>query len=80
LDTLTGTGCGINAVVDLAAKWTETLGETAKQTAYDWEEALPPDASSILNKYADEAVAAVTRTLNEIRGYYIPKTEAPAQD
>jgi transcriptional regulator with XRE-family HTH domain len=44
------------------------------------EEALPPDASTLLNKYADEAVIAVTRTLNEIRGYYLPKTEAPAQD
>jgi hypothetical protein len=39
LDSLTRTGCGINAVVDLAAKWTETLGETAKQTAYGWEAA-----------------------------------------
>jgi transcriptional regulator with XRE-family HTH domain len=36
------------------------------------EEALPPDASTILNKYADEAVIAVTQALNQVRGYYLP--------
>jgi transcriptional regulator with XRE-family HTH domain len=35
------------------------------------EEALPPDVSAVLNKSFDEAVVAVTRTLNQIRGYYL---------
>jgi transcriptional regulator with XRE-family HTH domain len=35
------------------------------------EEALPPDVSAALNKSFDEAVVAVTRTLNQIRGYYL---------
>ncbi|GHV05417.1 hypothetical protein FACS189485_12350 [Spirochaetia bacterium] len=40
------------------------------------EEALPPDVSMVLNKYTDEAVAAVTQTLNNIRGYYLTQSEA----
>jgi transcriptional regulator with XRE-family HTH domain len=38
-------------------------------------EALPPDMPIILNKCIDEAVVAVTQTLNQIRGYYLPQTE-----
>jgi len=36
-------------------------------------EALAPDVPLILNKCFDEAVVAVTQTLNQIRGYYLPK-------
>ncbi len=36
-------------------------------------EALPPDMPRILNKCLDEAVIAVTQTLNQIRDYYLPK-------
>jgi len=43
-------------------------------------EALPHDMPLILNKCLDEAVVAVTQTLNQIRGYYIPKAEAPIKD
>jgi transcriptional regulator with XRE-family HTH domain len=39
-------------------------------------EALPPDVPLILNKCLDEAVVAVTQTLNEIRGYYVPQAKA----
>jgi len=39
-------------------------------------EALPPDVPIILNKCLDEAVVAVTQTLNQIRGYYLPQTKA----
>jgi transcriptional regulator with XRE-family HTH domain len=35
--------------------------------------ALPPDVSATLNKSFDEAVVAVTDTLNQIRDYYLPK-------
>jgi transcriptional regulator with XRE-family HTH domain len=35
--------------------------------------ALPPDVPIILNKCLDEAVVAVTQTLNQIRGYYLPQ-------
>jgi len=38
-------------------------------------EALPPDVPLILNKCLDEAVVAVTQTLNQIRGYYIPQAK-----
>jgi len=38
-------------------------------------EALPPDVPFVLNKCLDEAVVAVTRTLNQIRGYYIPERD-----
>jgi transcriptional regulator with XRE-family HTH domain len=38
------------------------------------EEALPPDTPEILNKSFDEAVEAVTRTLNQVRGYYLSQT------
>jgi transcriptional regulator with XRE-family HTH domain len=34
-------------------------------------EALHPDVPLILNKCLDEAVVAVTQTLNQIRGYYV---------
>jgi transcriptional regulator with XRE-family HTH domain len=43
-------------------------------------EALPSDVSLILNKCLDEAVVAVTQTLNQIRDYYLPKTEVPPKD
>ena len=43
-------------------------------------EALPPDMPLILNKCLDEAVVAVTQTLNQIRGYYLPQTETPPKD
>jgi len=43
-------------------------------------EALPPDMPLILNKCLDEAVIAVTQTLNQIRGYYLPQTENPPKD
>jgi transcriptional regulator with XRE-family HTH domain len=39
-------------------------------------EALPPDVPLILNKCLDEAVVAVTQTLNQIRGYYLPQKKA----
>jgi len=39
------------------------------------EEALPPDVPLILNKCLDEAVVAVTQTLNQIRGYYLPQAK-----
>jgi len=38
-------------------------------------EALPPDVPFILNKCLDEAIVAVTQTLNQIRGYYIPQAK-----
>lgn len=44
------------------------------------EEAIPPDVPVILNKCLDEAVAAVTQTLNQIRGYYIPQTDIPPKN
>jgi len=43
-------------------------------------EALPPDMPLILNKCIDEAVIAVTQTLNQIRDYYLPQTESPPKD
>jgi transcriptional regulator with XRE-family HTH domain len=39
-------------------------------------EALPPDMPLILNKCFDEAVVAVTQTLNQIRGYYVPQARS----
>jgi transcriptional regulator with XRE-family HTH domain len=39
------------------------------------EEALPPDVPLILNQCLDEAVVEVTKTVNRIRGYYLPKTK-----
>ena len=39
-------------------------------------EALPPEMPLILNKCLDEAVVAVTKTLNQIRGYYLPKSKS----
>jgi transcriptional regulator with XRE-family HTH domain len=38
------------------------------------EEALPINVSTAINKYADEAVEAVTQTLNKIRGYHLGKS------
>jgi transcriptional regulator with XRE-family HTH domain len=38
-------------------------------------EALPPDMPIIINKCLDEAVVAVTQTLNQIRGYYLPQAK-----
>jgi transcriptional regulator with XRE-family HTH domain len=40
-------------------------------------EELPFDVPLILNKCLDEAVIAVTQTLNQIRGYYLPQTKPP---
>jgi len=37
--------------------------------------ALPPEMPLILNKCLDEAVVAVTQTLNQIRGYYLPQAK-----
>jgi len=42
-------------------------------------ETLPTDTPAILNKCLDEAVVAVTQTLNQIRGYYLPQTKTPAR-
>ena len=39
--------------------------------------ALPSDMPLILNKCLDEAVVAVTQTINQIRGYYLTQTESP---
>ena len=39
-------------------------------------EALPPNVPIILNKCFDETVEAVTQTLNQIRGYYLPQPKA----
>jgi transcriptional regulator with XRE-family HTH domain len=39
------------------------------------EEALPPDVPLILNQCLDEAVIEVTKTLDRIRGYYLPQTK-----
>jgi transcriptional regulator with XRE-family HTH domain len=44
------------------------------------EQALPPDVPVVLNKCLDEAIVAVTRTLNQIRGYYLPQADAPPED
>ncbi|MFP3089183.1 helix-turn-helix domain-containing protein [Treponema sp. TIM-1] len=44
------------------------------------EGALPPDVPAILNKSFDEAVIAVTRTLNQVRGYYLSQADGPPQD
>jgi transcriptional regulator with XRE-family HTH domain len=41
------------------------------------EEALAPDVATILNKSFDEAVLAVTRSLNEVRGYYLQSGDPP---
>jgi transcriptional regulator with XRE-family HTH domain len=38
-------------------------------------EALPPEMPLILNKCLDEAVVAVTQTLEQIRGYYLPQAK-----
>jgi transcriptional regulator with XRE-family HTH domain len=43
-------------------------------------EALSPDMSVILHKCIDEAVVAVTQTLNQVRGYYLPQAESPPKD
>jgi transcriptional regulator with XRE-family HTH domain len=43
-------------------------------------EALPPEMPLILNKCLDEAVIAVTQTLNQVRGYYLPQTEIQPED
>jgi transcriptional regulator with XRE-family HTH domain len=39
------------------------------------EEGLSPDMPLILNKCFDEAIVAVTQSLNQVRGYYLPKTK-----
>jgi len=43
------------------------------------EDALPSDVPIILNKCLDEAVVAVTQTLNKIRGYYLPKSKSKSK-
>jgi len=42
-------------------------------------DALPSDVPIILNKCLDEAVVAVTQTLNKIRGYYLPKSKSKSK-
>ena len=37
---------------------------------------LPSNVPVILNKCFDEAVVAVSKTLNQVRDYYIPKTKS----
>jgi transcriptional regulator with XRE-family HTH domain len=44
------------------------------------EDILPPDLSNILNRYADEAAKAVTETLNQLRGSYLPQAETSPKD
>jgi transcriptional regulator with XRE-family HTH domain len=44
------------------------------------EETLPPDVSTVLDKYSNEAVIAVTQALNQIRGYYLPQSETTPKD
>jgi len=39
------------------------------------DEAIPPDFPVMLNKSFDEAVEAVTKTLNQVRGYYLSKAK-----
>jgi transcriptional regulator with XRE-family HTH domain len=39
-------------------------------------ETISPEMPLILNKCLDEAVVAVTQALNQVRGYYLPKTKA----
>ena len=39
-------------------------------------EALTPDIPVILNKCLDEAIVAVTQTLNQVRGYYLPRVKS----
>jgi transcriptional regulator with XRE-family HTH domain len=39
------------------------------------EEIIHSDTSVILNKCFDEAIVAVTKTLNQVRGYYVPKSK-----
>jgi len=41
---------------------------------------LPPDMPVILNKCIDEAVVAVTQTLNQIRSHYLPQIETLSKD
>ena len=36
---------------------------------------IPSDVPVILNKCLDEAIVAVTQTLNQVRGYYLPKAK-----
>ncbi|MDR0301260.1 MAG: helix-turn-helix domain-containing protein [Treponema sp.] len=40
------------------------------------EETLPSDVTNTLSKYVDEAVAAVTQTLNQLKGCYLPQTKS----
>jgi transcriptional regulator with XRE-family HTH domain len=44
------------------------------------EKALTLELSTVLNKYADEAVIAVTQTLNTIRGYYLTQSNNSPKD
>jgi transcriptional regulator with XRE-family HTH domain len=44
------------------------------------ENALPQDISTVLNKYTDETVVAVTQTINKIRGYYLTQDDSPPKD
>ena len=43
-------------------------------------ETLPSGMPLILNKCFDEAVTAVTQTLNQVRNYYLSYTEEPSKD
>ena len=42
-------------------------------------EELPSDVTNTLNKCLDEAVVAVTQTLKQLRGYYLPQTKAQSK-
>ena len=42
-------------------------------------ETLPPEMPRILNKCFDEAIAAVTQTLNQVRDCYLPQAEPPVK-
>ena len=43
-------------------------------------DALPSEMPLILNKCIDDAVVAVTQTLNQIRSHYLPKAEASSKN
>ena len=43
-------------------------------------EILPYDMPLILNKCIDEAVVAVTQTLNQVRSFYLPQIDTPSKD
>jgi transcriptional regulator with XRE-family HTH domain len=44
------------------------------------EESLPPDVSSALTRYTNEAICAITDVLHQIKGYYINEAKTPPKD